>query len=338
MSRIFMTGLEAGHLGVFVTQTGASHRISSAQKRTGVYSLLCSSPNIADYVLAPLPGAPTEIFLRCGLRLGALETNMNPIFELCSSSGIQLTLSRHNATQQIRVTRGSHLDTILLTLPVIPVNIWTCLEMHVVCHDTAGHIEVLYNGETVGKFDGDTQNVGDNRLDYWRIGNSTVNVWTVAMPGYYDDLAVNDTKGSKNNSWVGQGGIYGLVPNGAGAYSELTPSAGANWECVDETPPNDDTDYVELDTVDHRDLYTHTDLPVGGQISAVQHIMRAKLSVTGEGSIARLMRADGTDYLGADRALSTDYQCFTEIMENHPSGVSWSPTNIASLESGIQVR
>ncbi len=339
MTRIFMTGLEAGSLEVFTSQTGTYHSISSSQQRTGRYSLYCASSAFGSYFMsASLPGSPTEIFLRCALRPESWGDAAQTIFELASSSGTQLTLDRYRDTGVIRLWRGDRLGTKLLDLPILPTNIWTCLEMHVICHSVTGHVEVLYDGNSVGVFDGNTQAVSNNRLDYWRIGNSFGNIYTGPMQGYYDDLAVNDVNGTRNNSWIGRGGIHGLVPNGVGTYSELTPSAGDNWECVDETPPNDDTDYVESDTVNHRDLYTHTDLPLDGTISAVQHIIRAKLSADGEGGIARLIRANDVDYLGTDRNLSTSYRYFLDIIERHPSGVSWTLENIAALESGVQVR
>jgi hypothetical protein len=50
-----------------------------------------------------------------------------------------------------------------------------------------------------------------------------------------------------NSKALGEGFVVHLIPNGAGATTQLTPSAGSNFQCVDEVPPNT-RDYVSSST------------------------------------------------------------------------------------------
>lgn len=60
----------------------------------------------------------------------------------------------------------------------------------------------------------------------------------------FDDLAVNDSTGSYQTSYPGNGSVRHLVPDANGDLNEWTASAGSNFRCVQEATPNDSTDYV----------------------------------------------------------------------------------------------
>ena len=54
-------------------------------------------------------------------------------------------------------------------------------------------------------------------------------------------------------------------PNGAGATAQWTPNSGANWQAVDEAPPDSETTYVKATVAGLRDSYssvsyTHLDV------------------------------------------------------------------------------
>ena len=66
---------------------------------------------------------------------------------------------------------------------------------------------------------------------------------------YFDNIAINDSTGSFQNSYPGEGKIIHLKPNAAGDYSDWTNS----YTNVDEVTPNDDTDLVSSNTLDQKD-------------------------------------------------------------------------------------
>lgn len=69
---------------------------------------------------------------------------------------------------------------------------------------------------------------------------------------YFDDIAINDTTGSSQISWPGAGKIKMLVPDGntTNGWQNTTGGAGSsnNYTLVDETTPNDATDFVQTAT------------------------------------------------------------------------------------------
>ncbi len=96
-------------------------------------------------------------------------------------------------------------------------------------------------------------------------GNSTFDM-------VYDDIAVNDNSGTYQNSWPGAGQLCILRPNGAGDNTQWTrggADSGSNWGQVDETTPNDVTDYVQSNTSGQIDDYTLTDTPAGMNASDI---------------------------------------------------------------------
>lgn len=105
-----------------------------------------------------------------------------------------------------------------------------------------------------------------------------------------DDLAVNDTSGSIQNSWPGPGKIIHLYPNGNGDNSGWTGSDGNqtdNYLLVDEFPPVD-TDYVQSNTSGQIDDYALTNAPAEMESGAT-------INVVAVGVRAAVENATGAD-------------------------------------------
>lgn len=72
-----------------------------------------------------------------------------------------------------------------------------------------------------------------------------------------DDLAINDSSGSFQNGYPGEGEVIVLRPNGAGdntAWTRGGTDTGANWSQTSEVPP-DSAQYVESNTLNQIDDY-----------------------------------------------------------------------------------
>lgn len=335
MARIFMTGFEAGSTGVYsVTNAG----VTTTEKRTGSYAVALDR---GPYGVITLASPVSELFIRIGLwPNGGYSSYRNHTFmELFDSGGARhLTFCLNSSTLAFEVRRGSYDGPVLATGLVPTAQSWGCLEIHVVIHDSAGILQTKWNGVLDIDASGlNTRDGGNGDIVGIRIGSSSVNINSSAY-GYYDDVAVNDTSGTINNSWPGRGGIHALVPNGAGTLTQLTPSAGSNYECVDERTPDDDTSYVESAVLDTSDLYATAGVtPTDGTVSAVQWLARAKLTDSGEGNLRRLVRHDGSNYAGDDQGLDTSYRYLSEIMEKAPDETEWTLSKVNALEIGQQV-
>ncbi len=119
---------------------------------------------------------------------------------------------------------------------------------------------------------------------------------------FFDDFYRGNDQGSVNNNFLGDIRIDVINPNGAGNYTDLTPSAGANYECVDETLL-DSSDYVEGANVAEKDSYSYESVPTDiddADIKAV--IIRNHAQKTAESNnikIDGLIRTGSTDYNSA---------------------------------------
>ena len=352
MTRLFSAGAEAGSMGVFDT-IGAVASVSAVQKRTGAYSFLQNATSIGP--AAGLLGTvifaadKTALYFRIGLYLTGVYASANnyaPVIQLRDNAGdYQCALSIDKMTYLLHVMRrwGSQSGTDLgVTANPVPLNQWCCIEWYIKIADGT-------DGESIVKIDGTTE-FSDLDLDtkYTAVAGARsvgyserdIGLTTCGVRGYYDDLAINDTVGAVNNSWIGRGGIYGIVPEGVGTYTDLHAQGHANaWDCISEVPP-DDADYVYDDTVDQKSTYALTALtPTTGTIDCINVIMRAKLDAAGTGNIARLLRSNGTDSQGADVGLDVSAKTIQEIIETDPSGgAAFTVARVNALEAGAVVR
>ena len=131
-----------------------------------------------------------------------------------------------------------------------------------------------------------------------------------------------------------------LTVTGAGDATALTPSAGSNYQCVDETygSPND-TDYVYTmnDTVliDYYEIQDGS-IPAGAVIDSVTVYFRTKWS--DEANYARpYLRLSGTNTAGTEITNSSSWTTNSEAL-SRPGGGTWSVSDIADLQVGIGLR
>ena len=253
-----------------------------------------------------------------------------------SADGRQFTLTRNSTTHFLEARRGNATGTIMATgTHAIDDSIWYCIEVHLkVAESPDGVCQVKIDGVTDIDFSGDTAATANLNIQYTYWGGCSD---AAGINGWMDDIALNDTSGAVNNSWIGRGGIYKVVPTGAGTYTDLTPSAGSNWQCVDEVPPSD-TDYVYDSTVDHKDSYAANDLTGSGTVNAVKWIGRAKAVAAGAYAVARFVRVSGSDYTGTDVPVDASWKHIEELFDVDPSGAAWSVAKVNGMEPGIVIR
>jgi hypothetical protein len=253
-----------------------------------------------------------------------------------SAGGLQILLSVNETTHEFCVNFNVAWAP-LASGGLLVLNQWTCIEMwYLVANAPNGRVVVKQDGVIIIDYTGDTQQTGLTEIKVLRLGRPV----EYGFEGYVDDLAVNDTAGAVNNSWIGRGGIYPVFPEGVGAYTDLHAFGHANpWDCISEVPP-DDADYVYDDTVDQKSVYAMSALvPTTGTIACINVIMRAKLDAAGTGNIARLIRSNGVDSQGADVGLDTSPKTIQENIETDPSGGgAWTIARVNALEAGAVVR
>ncbi|MCL6579348.1 MAG: hypothetical protein K6T73_08180 [Candidatus Bathyarchaeota archaeon] len=136
-----------------------------------------------------------------------------------------------------------------------------------------------------------------------------------------------------------------LRPNAPGTNTQLTPiGASQNWDCVDETTPDDSTTYVRSPTTDdipRLDTYNIPDsnIPAGSTISNVTIYIRSNSAHNLYRSLQRIaIRVGGVNYycgLFAPPTEWTNYECL--CVKNPRTGSAWTIADINALEIGIQI-
>lgn len=248
-----------------------------------------------------------------------------------STNTSQATLSLDSVGHLLAKSGSTTLGTVSQPLQA---NAWVYIEAKVVFSATAGSFAVQINGVPVLDVTG---------VKTIQNANTYANAITLGIPSgtaYYDDLYICDGTGTRNNDFLDDVIIETIFPDSAGAYSQLTPEgATANWQCVNETPPNNDTTYVVGETAGLRDSYGFQDMPGSGPIAGIQINEWARKDDASVRQIAATIRQGTTDAQGATITLSTNYQDWPTLLETNPAngGAVFTPSDIASDEFGTVI-
>lgn len=259
------------------------------------------------------------------------------IFSLLDEGTVQVYLRWNGSTDSsLSAVRGN--GTVLGSSAgaVVPFDeVYRYIEWKVTLHNSAGAIQVWVNGVSVINLSGiDTTNTANAYATHHRIGQIAGN-----QRCRFDDYYVlNGDSGS--NTPLGDCRVVPLAVTGAGNSTQFTPSAGSNFQNVDDTNPNDDTDYNASSTAGHKDLFALADSAVtAGTVHGLQVITRARKDDAGARTMRNLIRTNGTDFESGDFAMADSYQSFGEVWDVNPdTAAAWTISDINALEAGYKVQ
>jgi len=257
------------------------------------------------------------------------------IYGISSSLGIHIVLIPE-VSGELSVCRGD--GTILGTsTQVVNWNSWCFAELKVIIHDTAGSIELRINGEEWISVAGiDTTNNSEftaNKITLFFVSHST--------SVRHDDLYVCDGLGTENNDFLGDVRVATLRPNGAGNYTDFTPSAGSNYENVDDVVDiDDDTTYNSHDVATEKDSYALADMPVNvGNVHGIQINTTMRKDDAAAKEAKPFLRTNSVDYpQGSAINLWDSYVSTRNIVELNPNDSAvWEKTDVDALEIGLEI-
>jgi hypothetical protein len=243
---------------------------------------------------------------------------------------------RLDSTGALRVTRnGTTLGTSATGLIAVSA-IWYYLEFKATISDAAGSYELRINGINVLSGSSvDTKNTSNATADGWTLLCGNQSGWEI------DDVISLDTTGSApGNNFLGEISIPYDAPNADGATTNFIRSTGStNFSCVDETSPNDDTDYVSSSTPGDIDLYSFPSRTINGTIVAVVNNLIARKDDIGTRVLSDEIRSGGSNSAGANQlTLTTSYAHLQQIRETDPAtGVAWTNTGLNNVQLGETV-
>jgi hypothetical protein len=136
--------------------------------------------------------------------------------------------------------------------------------------------------------------------------------------------------------------VDAINPNGAGNHTDLTPSTGSNYECVNEAII-DESDYVEGANAGDKDSYSYpnvpTDLDDTGIYAVEINTISQRTAASDNIKIDGFIRTGSTDYNASDDlSLADSWSKKSFIFERDPSDSNvWTQAKINACEFGVEV-
>ena len=295
-----------------------------------------------------VPGDATAI-----VGFGYLVSHVDAI----GTTGFQLCSIRDGATSQVSlrlnqdltlsVVRGEHNGTVLGTTSVgISAASYFFIEMKVTIHASAGTVDVWING--VNRLSLTAQNTRNTAIAQWNVfslgmqfsvaGNNGGNFRTADWDDVYvlDGTGAAPWNGALGDVRVDYSPVTAASVNGA-PNTQWTPSAGSNYQNVDDAAPNDDTDYNTGLTVGVLDTFVVQDAPANSTVYGVQVNLSFKKTDVGICSVAAAARHAGADYVGSDMAGGTMYAYGRQVWPTNPGTLAqWTEAGFNAAEFGYK--
>jgi len=214
---------------------------------------------------------------------------------------------------------------------------WCYIEIKAVISDTVGQITINMNGTEVlsTTSDLDTLNGSNAYVGVVQLRN------VVNFATWYDDLYILDNTGdAPHNDFLGDIRVDVVRPDGAGTHTDFTPSAGANYQNVDETYPDDNSTYNDGDTVGYQDSYNMGALPApsGTTIYGFKSQITVRKTDAGARKCKLLTIAGTTEDLGSEISLSDTFTTHTKVFEHNPDdSADWEDADINAVQVGVEV-
>jgi len=232
----------------------------------------------------------------------------------------------------LRLGGGTYIGS---TLPIIRYA-WNYIEIKVLFSPTVGTAEVRLNGDPILAVTGINTSASGGTTGSRILFDAVNNDHNV----YLDDVYVCNGLGTKNNDFLGPVRIATIRPNAAGFSTDFTPSAGANFECVDDVNTVGTATYNSHDVVGEKDSYNLDAIPEAGTtIHGIAVNSNMKKSDSGVRSAHPLVRVNSTDYsLGSSNVLAEGWEIRQDILEINPDdSADWEDADINALEVGVEV-
>jgi hypothetical protein len=245
-----------------------------------------------------------------------------------SSTNIFLEIT---ATGAIKLVRG--FTDLVTGTTTLSAGTWYHFAIKYFANNSTGTFELRLNGSVTPEI-----NFGPgNTINTSNAYTSAISLRGAFERFAFDDFVIADDTGSQ--PFLGDYDVYSIFPDGAGASAQFTPSAGSNFENVDENPNDGDTTYNESSTTGHKDRFTMGNVPADTDtIYAVQVGAFAKKTDVGSRELNVLAHDGTTEGAGPDIALTTAYGWVIGMFEDHPSGAAaWTESEVNSMEAGYEV-
>lgn len=341
VTRIWQSGFELGNnsldAGPSVTFTGSMTYQTPGRSTDDAYALLMGTGRFDFYYDLGSGNGISQGRFNCQFYYGGGIGGLGaPELFYCRTATTEKIRVKYDIGVGWEIWDGS--GTHVLTSAATPMSVgWH----HIVCHinlAVAGWVYLWIDDTPIISFSGDTT-LGGSDAEEWGIGPITgTRRWgsTEAI----DDVTIDDLTSEVAPLIDVDRRYYLMIPDGAGFYTDFTPSAGANYQNVDDIPPDSDTTYNEDNIDGDKDSYAVADWAVtsGRKVDAI--IPVGVVRKTGPGDTVQVKtfaRDNAIDDASAALGLTTTYEAYWHRMTTAPDGGLIYQTTVNALESGVEV-
>lgn len=359
MARKWTTGfeLQSASDGVEWSQGFGTPAISTTVKHSGSASFRANPTSATAYfrkngIEAVFPIATAQNgYIRFYLRIASAPDAQCTIIRVLDDGGTVKVSMRLNTDRTLELWENSSPAQIGSDSPALDIDTWYRIEIAIVSSNINRFTDISarIDGVDFAAASGlsISYSTGDIRLD---IGATSVCTTDL----YFDDVAVNDSSGSNETSYPGEGHVICLRPDGngdnVGMGSRGGTDSGADWSQVDEVTPDDATTYYILP--DNNDILEVTvEDPVGAGIGTgdtvkfVQVLSRQRAATSSVmGYNNRIKSASGATVLETNDLGGSSTNWITEDRPGRnavayvdpTTGSAWTVTGTNSL-SNMQI-
>jgi hypothetical protein len=251
MSRILIEGFEGQSMDCFTAYGSAPAFISTAamSPMTPGYAIYFNSGAGGYWAEKTLAGPQSQLYLSMKFRV----ENMTPFggYSTCvvlfrdSAYTVIGTLMMQYTTRCLSFNVGSVTDSGFEAVGTrrLEKSVAYLLEIYYKPLNSGGEFTVKLNGTTELTYTGDTT-----------AGLEDVQTVYFGQSGNYRSMTVIDDLVLDDANWIGNSRVGILAPTAAGGETQWDPSAGSNYQCVDERP-HSDADYISTNITNEVDTF-----------------------------------------------------------------------------------
>lgn len=246
MARLRSSGLElnptsADHEG-FEFMSGVAE---TTVIRSGVYSREGAASNANFRIKYRAADTQESMYYRTYLRVERATSALGDILRIQNNAVSTIISIRMNTTRTLELWNTEDSAQVGSDSAALALDTWYRLEISL---DTTTLATTSVSARIDGvEFASGTINLASAVNAFSPMGFET---FATAPIIYFDDIAINDSSGSFQNSWPGEGEIIHLRPNAAGDTGQWLDGTGTTFAEVDEVTPDDITTYIDTPDID----------------------------------------------------------------------------------------
>jgi hypothetical protein len=281
------------------------------------------------YIAYPLDNTPTTLIVGFAMYPTIIQRDNRTFLRLLSqTAGVLFQFQWFDTSP--RFTVGS---TTYSPAPTLINEGWHYFEVKFIVSATVGRVVVRIDGSQV--------------IDTGNVNTGTTGVGSVRFLGYddvrfsgnlFDDIYICDGNGSTNNDFLGPCKVRYFLPTANGDTNNWTASTGSNYQCVDDTPPYNTTDYVSTTGVGNKDNYTFQTVSNFADIKGVAVYLVAIQTDVELKSIRAIAKSGGVEATGSAQQTFNSYYPHLTVFETDPStSVAWTQSGVNAAYFGIKL-